>query len=64
MIFQRDQIDINQIINETMVIKGSWKLSVEEEAESFIYKKIGPPVQEDLLSELFCENPHDKIRPG
>ena len=61
MIYQRDPENPLNIVNETMVIKGSWKLSVEEQLEEFIYKKINKPIQEDLLTELFCEDPNQKI---
>ena len=43
MIFQRDAEDPIKIVNETMVIKGSWRLSIEEQTEEFIYKKISSP---------------------
>ena len=38
------------IVNETLVLRGSWKLTVEESGEEFIYKKVGPALQEDLLT--------------
>lgn len=43
-IVSRDKIDVTKILNDTLVIKGNWKLSIEEKAESFIYKKVGEPV--------------------
>eukprot|EP00347_Sterkiella_histriomuscorum_P006888 403351054 len=61
MIFQRDEQNPNQIINTTMVIKGNWKLSIEEFQEEFIYKKINAPMSEELLTQLFCEKPEDKV---
>lgn len=42
-IMQRDKIDVTKILNDTLVIKGNWKLSIEEKSEDFIYKKVGPP---------------------
>ena len=58
--FKRDLMNLS-IVNETLVLRGSWKLTVEESGEEFIYKKVGPALQEDLLTQLFCENPEDKI---
>lgn len=44
MIYQRDPLDPTKIVNQNMVIKGKWKLSVEEQSEDFIYKKIDTPL--------------------
>lgn len=58
---QRDKIDVTKILNDTLVIKGNWKLSIEEKSEDFIYKKVGHPDQDELLTELFCEDINDRI---
>lgn len=43
MVYQRDTYGSGHIINDSMVLKGNWKLSIEEHHEDFIYKKTGNP---------------------
>ncbi len=43
LIYQRNNEDPTKILSLNMVLKGSWQLSVEDNVQDFIYKKIGPP---------------------
>ena len=61
MIYQRDQNNPNKIDSLNMVLKGSWKLTVEDNFQDFIYKKVSEPQNEDLLTTYFCEDPKERI---
>ena len=43
MIYQRDEEEPENISNFNMVLKGTWSLNSDENAEDFIYKRIGLP---------------------
>jgi hypothetical protein len=43
MIYSRDEEDNKSISNFNLVMKGFWKLSIEEHQEEFIYKKTDTP---------------------
>ena len=61
MIYSRDEEDNQTICNFNLVMKGFWKLSIEEHQEEFIYKKTDFPQSEDLLEKLYCEDPSDRV---
>ena len=61
MIYQRDEEEPDNISNFNMVLKGTWSLNSDENAEDFIYKRIGLPQNEDLLTKLYCEDPDDRL---
>ena len=47
MIYSRDEVEPEKIQNFNIVLKGSWKLSIEENSEEFIYKKVDVPSNEE-----------------
>lgn len=59
MIYQRDEEDHQTITNFNVVFKGTWNMGQPENAEEFIYKKIGAAEQDDLLARYYCDNPID-----
>lgn len=44
-----------------IVIKGFWKLNIDEHKQDFIYKKVKEIENEDLLTELYCDNPDLRV---
>lgn len=62
LIYQRSAENPQQTLSLNMVLKGSWQLSVEDNVQDFIYKKIGPPQQESALQDLYCANPSERIK--
>lgn len=62
MIYQRDEDDPECISNFTIVLKGQWKLSTDQNSESFIYKRVGVnPEHEELLTSIFIQNLADRV---
>jgi hypothetical protein len=49
---------LNQVLNLNFLLKGNWNiqgLKNDNDQQSFIYQRLQPPQDEDLLSEYFCE---------
>lgn len=61
MIYEREEDDPECVTSFTIILKGTWKLSIDDKQEEFIYKRIGIPENEELLTQLFCEVPEDKL---
>jgi len=57
MIYKRNHEDPNKISNVTFVLKGNWKISIEENVkpEEFIYKKVDAIRDENLMNTYFCD---------
>jgi len=49
MVYQRDEDDPECVSNFTIVLKGTWKLSTEQNSEDFIYKRVGVNAEHDGL---------------
>lgn len=52
LIYQRNPENENEISDLNVVLKGSWRLSNDEFLQDLIYKKVGPPLDENLLREF------------
>lgn len=61
MIYSRDKENPEMIGNLNMVLMGSWKMSTSAESEDFMYKLVDAPLNEELLVELFCDKPSDRL---
>lgn len=60
IIYQKSE-DQQRVENLNTVLKGQWKLTADEVLQDFIYKKIGPPQNEHLLTQYFCEEPSERV---
>lgn len=62
MIYSRDKENPEMIGNLNMVLMGSWKMSTSAESEDFMYKLVDAPLNEELLVDLFCDKPSDRLQ--
>ena len=61
LIYARDEDEPECISAIENYFSGQWNMGNEQLVEDFIYKKIDVPQNEELLTELFCEEPRDRI---
>ena len=61
MIYSRDEDEPECISDMQLVLKGEWNMGIEGQSEEFIYKRTAPPQNDELLTELFCEDPDDRV---
>jgi len=60
MLYSRDEDEPDCISDVQLILKGLWNMGAGKQ-EDFIYKRIGPTKNDDLLTKLFCENSDERI---
>lgn len=64
MIYKKNHEDPNKISNVNFVLKGNWKISIEENVkpEEFIYKKVDAIRDENLMNTYFCDEQSERMQ--
>ena len=50
LIYSRDEDEPDCISDLELVLKGEWNMGIEGQSEEFIYKRIAPPQNDELLT--------------